>query len=47
MSLIFPEMFLRSNIDNDATDTINATVLSNFLIHRICMCIMYIDFYIQ
>jgi hypothetical protein len=47
MSLISPEMFLRSNIDNDALDTINATLLPNLLIHRAHMWIVYIDFYIQ
>jgi hypothetical protein len=47
MSLMFPEMFPRSNIDNDALDTTNANLLANLSMIRMRMLIMYIDLYIQ
>jgi hypothetical protein len=47
MSLMFPEMFLRSNMDNDALDTTNANLLTNLTMIRVPMCIMYINLYIQ
>jgi hypothetical protein len=43
MSLMFPEMFLRSNIDNDVLDTTNANLLTNLSMIRIFTCNMYIN----